>query len=113
MEWNKDEALKAQEIVEKNIRDMDVNRALKFAAKAQNTYPTLDGLAQLLVTLDIHVSAENNINGEVDWHTVLGVQPLANYETINKNYDELALVLNPNKNKAISSYGAFKILTKA
>ncbi|OWM65497.1 uncharacterized protein LOC116214004 isoform X1 [Punica granatum] len=113
MEWNKDEALKAKEIAEKKIVEMDMNGALRFAVKAQNMDPTLDGLPQLLATLNIYVSAENKINGEVDWYRVLGVQPSADDETIRKSYRKLALILHPDKNKAIGSDGAFKILSEA
>lgn len=113
MEWNKDQALKAKEIAEKKITEMDVNGALRFAVRAQKMYPTLDGLSQLLATVDIYVCAENKINGEVDWYRVLGVQPSADDETIRESYSNLAFILTSDKNKAVGSDGAFRILSEA
>ncbi|XVF12637.1 hypothetical protein REPUB_Repub08aG0136100 [Reevesia pubescens] len=54
--------------------------AKKFALKAQNLYPGLDGIAQMLTTLDVYVSAENKVSGEADWYGVLGVNPSADDE---------------------------------
>lgn len=113
MEWTKVEALKAKKIAEKKITEMDVNGALSFALKAQGLCPTLDGLPQLLATLNIYVSAENRTNGEIDWYKVLGVQPSSDDETIRKSYEKLALSLYSDVNKAVGADGAFKILSEA
>ncbi|KAE8716015.1 LRR receptor-like serine/threonine-protein kinase GSO1-like [Hibiscus syriacus] len=93
MDCNKDEAIRAKELAEKKLAEMDVVGAKRFALKAQNLYPELDGLPQLLATLDVYISADKKINGEVDW--------------------KLALVLHPDKNKSVGADGAFKILSQA
>ncbi|GLU18546.1 hypothetical protein SLE2022_348400 [Rubroshorea leprosula] len=113
MDCNKDEAIRAKELAEKKLSEMDIRGAKKFAVRAQNLCPRLDGLAQLLATLDVYVSSENRINGEVDWYGVLGVQPFADDDTIRKNYRKLALVLHPDKNKSVGADGAFKTLSEA
>ncbi|XP_022770499.1 uncharacterized protein LOC111313895 [Durio zibethinus] len=113
MDCNKDEAIRAKELSEKKLSEMDVVGAKKFALKAQNLYPELDGLSQLLATLDVYISADKKINGEVDWYRVLGVQPYANEDTIRKHYRKLALILHPDKNKSVGADGAFKILSEA
>ncbi|KAE8672286.1 hypothetical protein F3Y22_tig00111847pilonHSYRG00102 [Hibiscus syriacus] len=59
---------------------MDTVGAKRFALKAQNLYPELDGLPQLLATLDVYISADKKINGDVDWYRVLAVQPFADEE---------------------------------
>ncbi|KAJ6428385.1 hypothetical protein OIU84_023753 [Salix udensis] len=66
MECNKDEATRAKEIAEKKLFAKDIAGAKKFALKAQNLYPGLEGIPQMLATLDVYVAAENKINGEAD-----------------------------------------------
>ncbi|XP_021899733.1 uncharacterized protein LOC110816031 [Carica papaya] len=113
MECNKDEATRAKEIAEKKFIAKDIVGARKFALKAQNLYPGLDGISPLLATLDIHLSATNKINGEVDWYSILGVSPQADDEAVRKQYRKLALMLHPDKNKAIGADGAFKYISEA
>ncbi|CBI27669.3 unnamed protein product, partial [Vitis vinifera] len=86
MECNKDEATRAKEIAEKKFIARDIAGAKKLALKAQNLFPGLNGLPQMLLTLDVHISAENKINGEADWYGILGVNPLADDDTVRKQY---------------------------
>ncbi|XP_052481264.1 uncharacterized protein LOC105764796 [Gossypium raimondii] len=79
---------------------------------AENLYPALDGLPQLIVALDVYISADEKINGEVDWYRVLGVQPYSAEDTIWKHYMKLAFILHPDKNK-FAGAGAFKLLLEA
>ncbi|KAL5568326.1 hypothetical protein UlMin_024901 [Ulmus minor] len=113
MECNKDEAVRAKEIAERKFREKDYTAAKKFALKAQNLYPGLDGLAQMFTTLEVYISAENKISGEADWYGILGVNPWDNDDTIRKQYRKLALMLHPDKNKSIGAEGAFKLVSEA
>ncbi|KAK4264526.1 hypothetical protein QN277_025688 [Acacia crassicarpa] len=113
MECNKDDALRAKELAEKKFLEMDLAGAKRFALKAQELYPGLDGLSQLLATLEVYVAAEKKINGEIDWYKVLGVDPLADDETIRRHYRKMALILHPDKNKSVGSEGAFKLISQA
>ncbi|KZV23565.1 hypothetical protein F511_05119 [Dorcoceras hygrometricum] len=113
MECNKDEALRAKSIAEGKLEKKDFAGAKKFAVKAQTLYPGLDGIPQMLAILDVYVSAENKINGEVDWYGVLGVKPTADDETIRKQYRKFALMLHPDKNKSVRADGAFKLVSEA
>lgn len=113
MECNKDEALRAKTIAEKKLEDRDFAGAKKFALKAQNLFPPLEGLSQMMTTLDVYIAAENKVSGEVDWYGVLGVAPSADDETIRKQYRKLALMLHPDKNKSVGADGAFKLLSEA
>ncbi|CAN0891810.1 DnaJ homolog subfamily B member 14 [Linum grandiflorum] len=114
MECNKDEALRAKEIAERKLNEKDYVAAKKFVLKAQNLYPGLDGLPQMLTTLEIYLSAQNVIsNGEVDWYNVLGVSPWADEDTVRKQYRKLALALHPDKNKSLGADGAFKLVSEA
>ncbi|KAL7147599.1 hypothetical protein ABFS83_06G118200 [Erythranthe nasuta] len=113
MECNRDEAMRAKSIAEAKSEQRDFLSAKKFALKAQNLYPGLDGISQLLITLDVHIAAENKINGETDWYGVLAVSPSADENTIKKQFRRLALLLHPDKNSSIGADGAFKLISEA
>ncbi|OIW06309.1 hypothetical protein TanjilG_17683 [Lupinus angustifolius] len=113
MECNKDEAIRAKEIAERKFIAKDTLGAKKFALKAQNLFPALEGIPQMLATLNVHISAENKINGEVDWYGILGANPLADEDTVRKHYRKLALMLHPDKNKSVGADGAFKLISEA
>lgn len=113
MDCNRDEATRARELAEQKFADKDFDGAKKFALKAQKLYPELDGLPQLFATIDVHISVSKRVNGVVDWYKVLGVEPLADDDTIRKHYRKLALILHPDKNKSAGAEGAFKIISEA
>ncbi|MCE3051759.1 hypothetical protein HAX54_050713 [Datura stramonium] len=113
MECNKDEAVKAKEIAEKKLTEKDIAGAQRFALKAQNLFPGLDGLSQFLEVVKVYVAHEKKIYGEVDIYGILSVEPSADDETIRKHYRRLALALHPDKNKSVGADGAFKILSEA
>ncbi|XVE64349.1 hypothetical protein DITRI_Ditri07aG0094400 [Diplodiscus trichospermus] len=113
MECNKDEAFRAKEIAERKVREKDYAGAKKFALKAQSLYPGLDGIAQMLTTLDVYISAENKVSGEANWYGVLGVNPWADDEAVRKQYRKLALMLHPDKNRSVGADGAFKLVSEA
>ncbi|XP_010445273.1 PREDICTED: polycystic kidney disease protein 1-like 3 [Camelina sativa] len=113
MECNKDEARRAMDIAEKRVSEKDYNGAKKFANKAQVLYPNLDGLQQVLMMIDVYISATNKINGEADLYGVLGVDPLADDGAVKRQYKKLALLLHPDKNKFKGAEGAFKLVSQA
>lgn len=113
MDCNKDEATRAKEKAEEKFTAKDIMGAKKFALKAQKLFPRLEGISQMLATLDIYISAEKKINGEIDWYSILGVDPRADEETVRKHYRKLALILHPDKNKSIGADGAFKLISQA
>ncbi|OMO60511.1 hypothetical protein CCACVL1_24085 [Corchorus capsularis] len=113
MECNKDEANRAKELAEKKFFAKDIVGAKKFALKAQNLFPGLEGIPQMIATLNVHISAENKINGESDWYGILGVNPRADDEAVKKQYRKLALMLHPDKNKSVGADEAFKLISEA
>ncbi|KAF7830678.1 DnaJ-like subfamily B member 12 [Senna tora] len=113
MDCNKDEAVRAKEIAERKFSDREYAGAKKFAVKALNLYPALDGLSQFLTTLDVYIAAENKVSGEMDWYGILGVNPFDDEETVRKQYRKLALTLHPDKNKSLGAEGAFKLVSEA
>ncbi|KAJ8759045.1 hypothetical protein K2173_003283 [Erythroxylum novogranatense] len=113
MECNKDEAFRAKEIAEKKFTAKDLAGAKKFVLKAQNLFPALEGITQMIATFDVYLSAENKVNGEADWYGILGVNPQADDETVRKQYRKLVLMLHPDKNKSVGADGAFKLISEA
>ncbi|GFP91317.1 Dnaj homolog subfamily b member 12 [Phtheirospermum japonicum] len=113
MECNKDEALRAKSIAESKLEQKDFAGSKKFALKAQNLYPGLDGISQMLTTLDVYISAEKKIGGLTDWYGVLGVGSSADDDAIKRQYRKLALMLHPDKNSSAGAEGAFKLISEA
>ncbi|CAN6818340.1 unnamed protein product, partial [Brassica oleracea] len=71
----------------------------------QNLYPNLDGLKQVSVMI--------TGGREADWYRVLGVDPLANDETLKKQYRKLALLVHRDRNKYKGAEGAFNLVLEA
>ncbi|KAG8390389.1 hypothetical protein BUALT_Bualt01G0078300 [Buddleja alternifolia] len=113
MECNKDEALRSKSIAEGKLDKRDFAGARKLALKAQNLFPGLDGISQMSTTIDVYISAENKISGEVDWYGLLGLNPSVDDEAIKKQYRKLALMLHPDKNKSVGANGAFVLISEA
>ncbi len=113
MDCNKDEAFRAKEIAERKLMQKDYSGAKKFALKAQSLFPGIDGVAQMLTTIDVYISAENKVNGEIDWYGILGVNAFTDDEMVKKQYRKLALALHPDKNRTVGGDGAFKLVSEA
>ncbi|KAF6161492.1 hypothetical protein GIB67_009371 [Kingdonia uniflora] len=113
MSCNKDEGIRAKGKSEEKMVAKDYDGAKRFALKAQVMNPELDGIPQLLATIDVYLSAEKKVGGESDWYEILGVSSVADENTIKKQYRKMALMLHPDKNKTRDAEGAFKLLSQA
>ncbi|CAL9226082.1 unnamed protein product [Arabidopsis halleri] len=113
MTSNEEEAKKAMDIAEKKLSENDYDGAKTFISKAQDLYPKLDRLEQVLMMIDVYISATNKINGEANWYGILSVDPLADDEAVKKQYKKLALLLHPDKNRFNGAEGAFKLVLQA
>ncbi|TKY54101.1 HLJ1 protein [Spatholobus suberectus] len=114
MDCNKEEALRAKDIAEKKMENRDFVGARKIALKAQQLYPDLENIAQMLVVCDVHCSAEQKLFGnEMDWYEILQVEQTAGDAMIKKQYRKLALQLHPDKNKFAGAEAAFKLIGEA
>ncbi|CAA7024505.1 unnamed protein product [Microthlaspi erraticum] len=114
MECNEEEARRAMEIADKKISENDYFGAKKFVNQAQNLYPELDGLQQVLMIIDVHISASTGgRKKETCWYEILGLDYVADDETVKKQYKKLALLLHPDKNKFNGAEGAFKLILEA
>ncbi|XP_044472090.1 uncharacterized protein LOC123200775 [Mangifera indica] len=114
MECNKDEAIRAKQIAEGKMQKGDFPAALKVVRRAQQLFPELDNVSQMLTVCDVHCSAQNKILGsEMDWYGILKVGRSADEITIKKQYRKLALLLHPDKNKFSGAEAAFKLIVEA
>ncbi|KAG9156511.1 hypothetical protein Leryth_006507 [Lithospermum erythrorhizon] len=113
MASNKDAAAEAMVIAEEKLMEKDIRGAKTHASMAQNFYPELDGLSQLIKVIDVHIAYAKTVCGEVDWYGVLSVDPAFDDDLIRKQFLKLSRILHPDKNKASYAEGAFKILTQA
>lgn len=113
MDCNQDEALRAKETAERKFIAKDIEGAKRFALKAKSLNPRLDGISQMIATLDVHLSSAAVVNGERDWYSILGIKPSANEEMVKRRYRKFALMLHPDKNKSVGAEGAFKLISEA
>ncbi|KAJ4955211.1 hypothetical protein NE237_011994 [Protea cynaroides] len=114
MECNKEEAVRAKEIAEKKMQSKDFVGARKIALKAQQLYPELDNISQMLTVCEVHCSAEQKIlHSEMDWYGILQITQTADEASIKKQYRKLALLLHPDKNNFAGAEAAFKLIGEA
>lgn len=114
MECNREEALRAHELAEKKFASHDYVSAKKFAQKAQQLFPGLDNISQMLGVIDVHIAAQVKVGtDEKDWYRILQVDQTADDALVKKQYRKLALFLHPDKNKSIGAEAAFKLIGEA
>lgn len=114
MDCNKEEAVRAKGLAEKKMQNKDFVGARKIAIKAQQLYPDLENISQMLTVCDVHCSAEHKLIGnEIDWYGVLQIEQTADEASIKKQYRKLALLLHPDKNKFSGAEAAFKLIGEA
>ena len=68
MECNKEEAVRAKSIAENKMLNKDFSGAQKIVLKAQQLYPDLENVPQMLTICEVHCSAEVKANRETDWY---------------------------------------------
>ncbi|KAK9077674.1 hypothetical protein SSX86_006011 [Deinandra increscens subsp. villosa] len=114
MDCNREEAERAKQLAEKKMEIKDFSGALKIAVKAQQLYPELENISQLILVCEVHCSAEKKTYGnDKDWYGILNVEPSADDISIKKQYRKLALILHPDKNNFSGSTDAFKLIGEA
>lgn len=114
MDCNKEEAIRAKAIAEKKMESKDFAGARKIGVKAQQLYPDLENISQMLMVCEVHCSAEQKLFGnEMDWYGILQIDQKADELTIKKQYRKFALQLHPDKNKFSGAEAAFKLIGEA
>ncbi|CAK7340833.1 unnamed protein product [Dovyalis caffra] len=114
MECNRDEAIRAKDIADRKMQNGDFQGARKIALKAQQLYPELENVSQMLAACEVHCSAQNKLNGsEMDWYGILQIERFSDEAVIKKQYRKFALLLHPDKNKFAGAEAAFKLIGEA
>ncbi|XP_028754649.1 uncharacterized protein LOC114714121 [Neltuma alba] len=105
------EALRLKAIAESKYKSSNLSSALKHAKRAQRLVPDLDGISEMVTSLDILSVASKS--STPDWYEILQVEPFAHSNVIRKQYKKLALILHPDKNPHAASEEAFKLVNEA
>ncbi|CAA6669066.1 unnamed protein product [Spirodela intermedia] len=113
MECNREEAIRAKHIAEKNMQFGDFTRAKNIALKSQKLSPDIENISQMLTVCEVLCTAEAKLNGHHDWYGILQVDPTVDESVIKKQYRKLALLLHPDKNKFFGAEAAFKLVGDA
>ncbi|KAL8195410.1 hypothetical protein R6Q57_025813 [Mikania cordata] len=108
-----EEALRAKENAEKLFLVKDFVGAKQFALRAQTLCPQLEGISQMVATFEIYATTTTNVNREVDFYSVLGLDPSADKSILKKRYKKMAVLLHPDKNKTVGADEAFKLVSEA
>ncbi|KAJ1403787.1 hypothetical protein SESBI_27049 [Sesbania bispinosa] len=69
----------------------------------------------MLTVINVYISAAIEINGKLvlNWYGIHGVDPLADDDTLRKQYRKLVHLLHPDNNKSIGADWAFKLVSQA
>ncbi|KAK1386071.1 hypothetical protein POM88_023806 [Heracleum sosnowskyi] len=97
------DAKRAKQIVEIKLQEKDIKGAICFSEKVQSLFPELKRIFQFIGNLDVHVYNEDE---EIDWYSVLGVDPCADLNTLKQCYVKQA-------KSVFDSQEAYKILDTA
>ncbi|KAL0287419.1 UNVERIFIED_CONTAM: hypothetical protein Sangu_2691200 [Sesamum angustifolium] len=99
------EALRWLTIAEKLLSARDLMGSKSFASRARDSDPTLSPADQILAVADTLLAGDRRIgNNQQDWYAILRLTPQQgrDAELIATQYRNLALLLNPQKNKFLS-----------
>ncbi|WOH02632.1 hypothetical protein DCAR_0522021 [Daucus carota subsp. sativus] len=113
MKPKQQEAHKARDNALKLFAVKDFVGAKNYALEAYMLCPELEGISQMVTTFDIYCAAERKFDGEVDFYSVLGLEPSVEKSKLKKQYKKLAVLLHPDKNKTVGAEGAFKLVSQA
>ncbi|CAI9755320.1 unnamed protein product [Fraxinus pennsylvanica] len=117
-----EEALFLKNLAENKYSSKRLKSAIKYAKRAYELYPTLDGLSEMLTAFQIiQTAAKTNFEtaperdslSPPDYYKILQVERFAHINTIKKQYKKLALTLHPDKNPFAASEEAFKLVAEA
>lgn len=113
MESYIEEAVRAKAIAEKQFVEKDFIGARSYALKAQKLCPGLEGISQMVATFGVYIASEAKVNGELDFYSILGLDPSADKSKVKKQYKKMAVLLHPDKNKTVGADGAFRLVSEA
>lgn len=110
------EALRWLTIAEKLLSARDLMGSKSFATRARDSDPTLSPADQILAVVDTLLAGDRRIgNNQQDWYAILRLTPQQGRESevIAGQYRNLAIILNPQKNKFPFADQAFRLVVDA
>ncbi|KAK6155320.1 hypothetical protein DH2020_009568 [Rehmannia glutinosa] len=110
---NIEEAVRAKAFAEKQFMEKNFIVAKNYALKAQMLCPELEGISQMVATFGVYTASEAKINGELDFYSILGVDPSVEKSKLKKQYKKMAVLLHPDKNKTVGADAAFRLISEA
>lgn len=108
-----EEAVRAKAFAEKQFLEKNFVGAQKYALRAQTLCKELEGVSQMVATFGVYTASEATINGELDFYSILGVDPSVEKSKLKKQYKKMAVMLHPDKNKTVGADGAFRLVSEA
>ncbi|XP_008795163.2 uncharacterized protein LOC103710987 [Phoenix dactylifera] len=103
-------------IAEKLLAARDLVGSKRFAERAMEADPLVDGVDQILAVADVLLASQRRVNNHVDWYAVLqlpsspdGREPSA----VKLAYRRLALLLHPDRNRSPGADAAFHLVADA
>ncbi|XP_076910989.1 uncharacterized protein LOC143568819 [Bidens hawaiensis] len=92
----------------------DLKSALKYAKRAHRLCPTLHGVSETLTAFKILTAAAESATTP-HWYKILDLEPFSHINSIKKQYENLTLVLHPDKNPntSVATEAAFKLVAEA
>lgn len=110
------EAERCLAIAEKLLAARDLVGSKRFAERAMEADPLIDGVDQILAVSDVLLASQRRVNNQVDWYAVLhlpsspdGRDPSA----VKLAYRRLALLLHPDRNLSPGADAAFRLVSDA
>ncbi|XP_075488149.1 uncharacterized protein LOC142527278 [Primulina tabacum] len=110
------EAVRWLTISEKLLSERDLMGSKSFATRARDAVPTLAPADEILAIVDTLLVRDIRIgNNQQDWYSILGLTPQQGQdsELVAARYRNLALMLNPQRNKYPLAEEAFRLVVDA
>ncbi|XP_074579380.1 uncharacterized protein LOC141835889 [Curcuma longa] len=114
-------ALRWLEVAERLLGDRDLVGSKRFAERAMEADPLLDGVDQVLAVAEVLIAGEQRINNQIDWYAVLQIPLTSAGEGVvfpdaaeaKCRYRRLALLLHPDRNRNPGARDAFGLVQRA
>lgn len=110
-------AERMSDLAEDNFKSGDIDGALRSALKAQDLFPSLPGLHQMIAAFNVHIAATTRKlpTGDVDWYAILDIDNpfAADADTVKKQLNKMRLLTHPDKNRSAAAISAFRLVEEA
>ncbi|WOL06556.1 hypothetical protein Cni_G15290 [Canna indica] len=105
------------EIAERLLRERDLVGSKRFAERAVEEDPFVDGADQIIAAAEVLLASQRRINNQADWYAVLQLDSATpagrDPSAVRRQYRRLALLLNPGRNQLDSADFAAKLVADA